>query len=65
MKVRHINQVQVNEAILRGTREPSFKGREAITADIADFQLTVVTVQEGDATIVITAYRNPPWEEGA
>ena len=61
MAARHITRDHVREALRVGPRELSFKNRQVVRARVEDFELTVIIVEEGGRTTVITAYRNPPW----
>jgi hypothetical protein len=63
MAARHITKERVEETLRVGTREPSVKNRQLVRARIEGFELTVIIVEEGGRTIVITVYRTPPWSE--
>ena len=62
MGLRHITEGQIENVVAGGTRTPSFKGRHIFKAYIDDFLLSVVAIDENDKMVVITTYRNPPWE---
>ena len=62
MPERHITREQVKKALQIGRKVPSFRGRQLTIAMLDDVEITVVFKEEADKIVVITAWRNPPWE---